>query len=859
MHRAAALLLLATRDAVIADVYMQTPPGANNRLAEGGGNRNNNNRLMDSQNNAKGGYGYGGNANSQNTGMGTAETVKYYAGSELPVTWTAQHSCGAEAAECQIVIQYMCNDVDNTPPTGGPFGPQAAANNANEGPIRDGTNGGTPNPNNANADTGLHEPASFYNACAARKRNQGLYTADQNLNSNRATRTRQNPNGARSGLECAEERDYYPYWGASPWKDLAILTNNLALCDWYKSESQNVKARGYCNGNSNGGVPWEKTDCEANGGAWVEVAAHNIPAPECYAAPETRDNHLGNDRTGAEVVANIKIPTLANGANQANAVDDAERCVIRLRYNITTADTRVCSAGTEGGAKSPYTTEEECKAQGGTWSAFNLDSKYDIQNADDDDVGVKGTPPLPDGNPKVGAGACTGSTDCPSGSQVLQGTGGTNSILELAVNTNQYGRTFQDRSHVFSIQSRPPAIPANQVIKNLNVAGKRGNIVQTYPATEYRFAPEELNAGRADLVHFQWTGNDNTNNNGNNNGEGTDNEDRHNIVQFDNKGVNVPAADSATTSSTMKDMFDVEREINTDTGTFTGARPRDELVKQFALAKQTGCATANNVNNDQQTNNCEKLNRELPTVDLGLLQMKPGTFKYMSSRNNNFSNRAQKGSITVSSEAHTRPPPPLDVQVQAVPGPSSENGKVVVTWQPPGQTNPDGTFRAYVGTDGEKYWGVEQDAQMAASYRVQYSEDGGQHWHPTNCITSCSPPDCQCEIDGLKAGTPIAVRVRSAGAGGMSLPSAVGVAQTEHSSSSRECDQKLQNEADGNFVSPGATAAIVIGCIAGAALLACAGWIFLCGGKEYFARHMRPPPPPPPGGKFEGGMAPPAY
>ena len=63
------------------------PPGSNNRLVrakppvpirllalltvkrlpqdEGGGNRNNNNRLMDTQNNAKGGYGYGGDANNK--------------------------------------------------------------------------------------------------------------------------------------------------------------------------------------------------------------------------------------------------------------------------------------------------------------------------------------------------------------------------------------------------------------------------------------------------------------------------------------------------------------------------------------------------------------------------------------------------------------------------------------------------------------------------------------------------------------------------------------------------------------------------------------------------------------------------
>ena len=46
------------------------------------------------------------------------------------------------------------------------------------------------------------------------------------------------------------------------------------------------------------------------------------------------------------------------------------------------------------------------------------------------------------------------------------------------------------------------------------------------------FNPQvDLVVGMDDMVHVQWTGNDDTNNNGNNNGEGTDSEDRHNIVQ----------------------------------------------------------------------------------------------------------------------------------------------------------------------------------------------------------------------------------------------------------------------------------------------------------------------------------------
>merc|ERR1719473_1019770 len=137
--------MLLSTSLVSADVYMQYPPGGNNRLAEGAGNRNNNNRLMDTQNNAKGGYGYGGSANNK------AEPIKYMAGSQLSMAWTSQHSCGSENAECQTVIQYMCNS-GTTAPAGVP----QANGGAGEGPVRDGTDGDTPNPNNPNANRGLH-------------------------------------------------------------------------------------------------------------------------------------------------------------------------------------------------------------------------------------------------------------------------------------------------------------------------------------------------------------------------------------------------------------------------------------------------------------------------------------------------------------------------------------------------------------------------------------------------------------------------------------------------------------------------------------------------------------------------------
>merc|ERR1712227_1007306 len=126
-------------------------------------------------------------------------------------------------------------------------------------------------------------------------------------------------------------------------------------------------------------------------------------------------------------------------------------------------------------------------------------------------------------------------------------------------------------------------------------------------------------------------------------------------------------------------MFDVEWEWNPEptNSQFGGSRDKAALSKQFALVKQTGCLTEGQINNDQQRANCQKLNSAAATVDLGLIKFKPGTFKYMSSRNMNFSNRAQKAQISVRDTPTLTPKAPVALSARAVVNAADETKAIV--------------------------------------------------------------------------------------------------------------------------------------------------------------------------------------
>jgi len=353
---------------------------------------------------------------------------------------------------------------------------------------------------------GMHESYDHYDRCTHTERNKGLYTADQRMRRNDQRATRQNPNGNRNGLECPEERDHYPWWQPSPWIDVAVLTNEAsaepcvsvennaqgvpvclnaagslmigeaasARCAYYLSESQNKKKKGYCDAPHGGetGVdaklnhqkwnqrqwPNNKEACLAIDMEWREMShddyLKDVAYPVCGMTSFSRVNHLGNaadDETidssntveksdGTELLPNsananrfvwtvpsIPAPETNEAAYFKAGTEEAYKsCTLRLRYNISTSDY----------AQWPAAAMEP----GHTWANEMVNFKN---------------------NTRVHSGEIDeGNTPVIQDPYVYTGVGDKTSVgpqfVSLAVNTNQYGRTFQ-------VSGDPPPLPSHSL------------------------------------------------------------------------------------------------------------------------------------------------------------------------------------------------------------------------------------------------------------------------------------------------------------------------------------------------------------------------------------------------------------
>jgi len=760
------MLFLVLLSLVSADVYMHNPRGANDRNCERNVNRNNGNLLYDTQNNAKGGYACPRAVAANNDAQppkGMTPRMKFEEGSSLEVEWTAQHGCGLQKEDgaaggnvnkkavmaqnsnvhCEIVLQMGCaSTLDpqglyggaNQMPSGIPAVPREGIPNSDGDSATNRISTTDPgqavlaNNVNNNVRYGVHETPEYYNECNRVKRNRDLFTADQNVNRRSAIGTRQNPNGGRRGLECPEERDYYPYWRPSPFLDVAYLVDDQERCGagpanptanpalWSGCGGNNLngpctatgteadtvlQAQGFsavlpAQGfsaqaaaavkpgscvlastskvpkNNNGLTgdarnlynrrewPSNKAACDTLTAAnadiqWKELmfnpvfdmtAPKNQPlmleamkGAECNTIDYSRSNHLGNSG-GADTATRytMKIPAINSGtvatvgANCVGClVPEGEPCFLRIRYNMSSADYARNLSSANNGNNSP----------------IQQDPLVTLGNA--------------------------GTTD------------GEN-VVQLALNTNQVARTFQDRSYVFYVKPRPATRTQAQNVVNVNTRGKRGNIVQTYPAVEYDLIPNMVEADPNTILHMQWTGSDYNPRRGCNDGEGGPYTGDNNVIERVIANANTQGSNqNSRTDRTNLVALNVGSKKNYPYSDVGGAPKlmygNDQLFSSQAQAMKfmsadaigqlkainRACLTAQqieNINNENRRENhprnCAEANALSPyfaTEEITFTNAQVGdVYVAYSSRNNNFSNRDTKlkamvvNSVTVPQE-----------------------------------------------------------------------------------------------------------------------------------------------------------------------------------------------------------------
>lgn len=630
-------VLLTVVSIVYADVYLHFPPGSNNRVNEQSANRANANNAFDSQNNNRGGYNvHDATKDPANQNANLQYFYKFFQSgttgkSILRFVWTNQHGCGGSEENnpgkltCNLIFQYMCqnDDLDDNDLDKFRHGVETTT--------QDFTAGGTKQ-NDVKKTRRLHESWDNYNRCQTRERNKGLFVADQVLKDNTARYTRQDAGGTRYGYECPEERDYWPY--ISPWTDIAVLTTNTSMCNYYQKESYNVKPRYECIETKNTArtpSKWNnERDCLENDGKWLLLYSYleKAPAyttqaqceqaststyqykwalphdtttvkeeclilnpqqgPECLQAQWSRTNYLGLNSEAEPISYDWVLPSFPS--------NKVKRCVARLRYNISAYDYDFYTIdSTSNGNKSP----------------IKKDPVLTVDN------GIQ---------------------------------------LQMNLNTDQIGRTFQDRTHLFKILPRPTGVSPTENIYNWNVLGKRGNIVQNYPAVEYDFTPRTLQISSNDLVHIQWAG-ANTHKNGNiggdgqtgDDGEGQTGTDRSNLVEMRNRDENYPLPYEHTTfwKNVQVRWSPMEKSPSNI--------KQDDLALYFASSGYYRCKHAADCPGgdsgyiyDTATTKLDSLLNVAPASFEGaLLKVNRGTYHMMCTRNNNFSNRAQKATLIV--------------------------------------------------------------------------------------------------------------------------------------------------------------------------------------------------------------------
>jgi len=282
------------------------------------------------------------------------------------------------------------------------------------------------------------------------------------------------------------------------------------------------------------------------------------------------------------------------------------------------------------------------------------------------------------------------------------------------VNTNQVARTFQDRSYIFYVT---PSTAAQGIeVINVNVRGKRGNIVQTYPAVEYDMIPNKIKVTTNIELDVQWAGSDYNPRRGCNDAEGGPDTGDNNVGNGLTANTQGSNNNARTDRVNLLGMGDPQKNYPyTGTGAagaaplmlgggtgdlFTAAQAKrfayaDSQAHFAELAKVTGgaplqCLTAteiNAINNENRRENhprnCAEGNSLLPyfaTATLKFTDAQVGkNLGAVSARNNNFSNRDFKLMVMVRAPDADPNSPPAISQEYILPATSQQPEFVAYT------------------------------------------------------------------------------------------------------------------------------------------------------------------------------------
>ncbi len=187
-----------------------------------------------------------------------------------------------------------------------------------------------------------------------------------------------------------------------------------------------------------------------------------------------------------------------------------------------------------------------------------------------------------------------------------------------------------------------------------------------YPAIEYAFVPDNLIMNKNDLLHIQWTGS-NTHNNGapggdgqtGDDGQGQGGTDRNNFVQINSLSENFPIPYEISNIWKEIEVLGFMKNntvLNDDPSTYLRTLNSDNFQQDVALYFSSSSyyeCVSKRVCGEQSYESKKLVDADLnvaPASFPGVLikfTRSNSIYYFMSSRNNNFSNRSQKGKISV--------------------------------------------------------------------------------------------------------------------------------------------------------------------------------------------------------------------